>query len=226
MTGDGRVVRHKLADRLYHWLMAVAVLTLIGTAFPPQFGLDFAWVTIHWIAGLVLAALVIAHIVRATIWQDFWAMMIVPRDVADGWRSLRAALSRAAPAPPKPGKYRLAQKSYHLLIAVVLLTAIATGLLMLSKIDTPWWQRNPYWLDDHTWGVIYVLHGFAAMSVVALIMVHIYFALRPEEFWYTRSMVRGWVARRAYLAHHDPARWPAEAAGEETPPAAKRQAAG
>ncbi len=223
---EPRVVRHKLADRLYHWVMAVSVLTLIFTAFPPKFGLDFDWLTIHWTAGIVLTLLVVAHIVRATIWQDFWAMMIVPRDIADGWRSLRAALSRKAPDPPKPGKYRLAQKTYHLAIAVVVLTAIVTGLLMLSKIDTPWWQRNPYWLDDHSWGVIYVLHGLAAMSVVAAIMVHIYFALRPEEFWYTKSMVWGWVARRAYLAHHDPQRWNAEAAEAEKPPAANRSVAG
>ncbi len=223
---SGRVVRHKLADRLYHWIMAVAALTLIFTAFPPKFGLDFDWLTIHWTAGLVLVALVVVHIVRAVIWQDFWAMMIVPRDIADGWRAFRAALSRHAPAAPKPGKYRLAQKSYHFLIAVVVLTAIVTGLLMLSKIDTPWWRRDPYWLSDQNWGVIYVLHGLAAMSLVALIMVHIYFALRPEEFWYTRSMVQGSVTRTAYLAHHDPERWQAEPADEAAPPASKRPATG
>src|SRR5215472_7079225 len=39
----GTIVRHKLPDRAYHWLMAIAVLTLMFTAFAPILGWKFEW---------------------------------------------------------------------------------------------------------------------------------------------------------------------------------------
>ena len=207
----GRVTRHRAVDRLYHWTMAAAVLTLLATGFLPIVGIKFAWVDPHWIAGTVLAALVAIHIVRATIWQDFWAMMIVPQDFRDGVAAVRA-LFRPAVSAPRPGKYPILQKLYHLAIAVVMLCLIGTGLVMMVKIDTPLWTRNPYWLSSSAWGVVYVAHGLAAMTTVTLVMIHIYFAIRPEKLWITRSMILGWITRRDYEAHHDPERWRAEPA--------------
>jgi formate dehydrogenase subunit gamma len=78
---------------------------------------------------------------------------------------------------------------------------------MMVKVDTPFWTRDPYWLSDSTWGVIYVLHGLAALTSITLIMVHVYFAFRPEKLWLTRSMVLGWITRSEYAEQHDPARW-------------------
>ena len=49
-TGD-RIVRHASADRLLHWITAACVLTLLGTAFLPIVGVEFGWVTIHWVTG-------------------------------------------------------------------------------------------------------------------------------------------------------------------------------
>ena len=95
-----------------------------------------------------------------------------------------------------------------MLVAVVVLAIVATGLLMLSKIDTPFWRRNPYWLANSQWGLIYAIHGLFAMAMITLIMVHIYFAVRPEKLWMTRSMFHGWISREDYLRHHDPQRWP------------------
>jgi formate dehydrogenase subunit gamma len=207
---DGRVIRHRGLDRLYHWLMAISVLTLLGTAFLPIVGWKFAWVDIHWMAGVVLAVLVLFHIVRSSIWLDIGAMMIWPRDAVAAWKAARYELG-AGPPPPKPGKYPLLQRGYHALIAIVILAAIVTGLMMTVKIDTPFWVRNPYWLSQSTWGIVYVIHGLAAMTVLALVIVHIYFAIRPEKLWITRSMIFGWITRRDYLAHHDPARWNPEA---------------
>jgi cytochrome b subunit of formate dehydrogenase len=78
---------------------------------------------------------------------------------------------------------------------------------MLSKIDTAFWRRNPYWLADDQWGIVYAVHGLAAMTMITLVMVHIYFAIRPDKWWMSRSMVTGWIARTDYEAHHDPQRW-------------------
>jgi cytochrome b subunit of formate dehydrogenase len=205
----GRVVRHRGWDRLYHWLMAISVLTLLGTAFLPIVGWKFAWVDIHWMAGVALAALVLFHIVRSTIWLDIGSMMIWPRDVGESWSAVRHELA-SGPPPPKPGKYPLLQRGYHAFIAIVILAAIGTGGLMMMKIDTPFWVRNPYFLSQSTWGTVYVIHGLAAMTVLALVIVHIYFAIRPEKLWITRSMIVGWITGAEYRAHHDPARWQPE----------------
>ena len=59
----GHVIRHRGPERLYHWVMAISVLTLLGTAFLPIIGVKFAWVDAHWIAGVVLLGLVLIHIV-------------------------------------------------------------------------------------------------------------------------------------------------------------------
>ena len=48
------VPRHSLAARLFHWIMAASMFTLLFTAFLPKVGVQFDWVTYHWIAGTVL----------------------------------------------------------------------------------------------------------------------------------------------------------------------------
>jgi cytochrome b subunit of formate dehydrogenase len=62
-----------------------------------------------------------------------------------------------------------------------------------------------------TWGMMYVLHGLAGVGLIALIMMHVYFGLRPEKRDITKSMILGWMDRDFYLKEHDPARWPVEA---------------
>jgi formate dehydrogenase subunit gamma len=195
-TPADRIERHKLIDRAYHWLMAAAMLILLLTAFLPILGIKFEWVGIHWVTGLVLTVIVLIHIIRACFWQNFWAM------VPDG-EDLRAPFA-------KPGKYSVAQKLYHLAISVLILAAIGTGLLMWRKVDTPFWQRDPYWLSTDAWGVVYAIHGVAAMALVTMVIIHVYFALRPDEWHLTRSMLRGWITGKEYRDHHDPRRWPAK----------------
>ena len=195
-TPADRVQRHKAIDRAYHWVMAIAVLILLVTAFLPILGVKFEWVGIHWVTGLVLTIIVLIHIVRACFWQNFWAMMIDSVDLKDPFG--------------KPGKYSLAQKLYHLAISVLILAVIGSGLLMWRKVDTPFWQRDPYWLSTESWGLVYALHGLAAMALVTMIVIHVYFALRPDEWHLTRSMLRGWITRKEYQDHHDPRRWSAK----------------
>ena len=45
------------------------------------------------------------------------------------------------------------------------------------------------------------------LALVALASTHIYFALRPEKIFYTRSMVSGWMSEDELAANHDPAKW-------------------
>jgi cytochrome b subunit of formate dehydrogenase len=204
-TAD-RIVRHAPADRLLHWVTAACVLTLLGTAFLPIVGIDFGWVTIHWIAGLVLGVAVVLHIVRVLVRGTWGAMWIGRADLADAADVVGATLRRSLPTR-RPGKYSVAQKLIHHAFTIVVLTTLVTGSLMLLRIDTPWWQRNPYLLADATWGIVYVLHGLAALMLVTMVMMHVYFALRPEKLMFTRAMLLGWITRRELTEHHDPERW-------------------
>jgi cytochrome b subunit of formate dehydrogenase len=213
VTRSDRVARHLLIDRIYHWLTAASVLVLMGTAFLPIIGWKFEWLSLHWTTGIVLTLLVLFHIVRALIWQDWRAMVVDTADIRNGWRSIARALRLGRQTPGKPGKYKLLQKLYHLAVALLVLSTVVSGLLMLLKIDTPLWRRNPYWFAADTWGVIYSVHGFAAMAMITLVMIHIYFALRPDEWWLTRSMLRGTISRAEYREHCDSERW--HATGEK-----------
>lgn len=205
--GPARITRHRLADRLGHWLMAGSILILLATAFLPILGLQFAWVEIHWITGVVLTLLVLLHIARSVLHKPLSTMLIGPRDLRDGLAVMRFNLRRTRAAPPLPGKYSLSQKAIHAAFALVVLTALVTGCLMLAKIDTPFWERNPYFLSDPVWGAVYVLHGFAALSLITLVMLHIYFSLRPEKRHYLRAMILGALTRADVSKYHDTERW-------------------
>lgn len=202
-----RILRHSGASRLFHWVMAVSVLTLLFTAFLPIWGVKFPWVTAHWIAGLVLTAAIIFHIIHASFWKGLSLMWISSRDLNDGWMAIKQVLGSAAP-PGKPGKNPLENKLFHHVVAVATLATIITGLIMMAKVDTPWWHRNPYILSDDTWGIIYVVHGAASVALITLIMAHLYFAVRPEKRWITLSMLYGWISRERYLEHYSQGRWP------------------
>ena len=78
-----RIARHSLVARAFHWVMAAAMFVLLFTAFLPVVGVQFAWVTWHWIAGLVLTGSIIFHIVHASFWLDFWSIWVGPKDIPE-----------------------------------------------------------------------------------------------------------------------------------------------
>ena len=202
-----RVPRHNLSARLFHAIMALAMLALLFTAFLPKVGVEFPWVTYHWIAGIVLSISVLYHIFDGFLWQDFWSIWPDKTDMEDAQRRMKRALGQSAPEPRKFGKYPLENKLYHLVVMLAGLAAIVTGLFMMKRVETPFFTRNPYLFGDMTWGWMYVLHGLAGVGFVALVTVHIYMAIRPEKFFITKSMIFGSMSREQYLEHHDPARW-------------------
>lgn len=200
-----KIERHSLASRIFHWTMSVAMLVLLVTAFGPVMGWQFDWVELHWMAGVLLIATVVYHTVRAVGWQDFWSMFKI--DVQEGKATLKHVMSSKAPPPPKTGKYPFDHRMYHHVIVVVTLAASITGVLMMVRIDTPFWTRNPYLFNDAVWGWMYVLHGLSGVALIVLVAAHIYFAIRPEKRWITWSMIRGWIDREHYAQHFDPEKW-------------------
>jgi cytochrome b subunit of formate dehydrogenase len=205
-----KLPRHSLAARLFHWIMAAAMFALLITAFLPKVGIQFPWVTYHWIAGIVLTASILFHIIHASFWMDFWSIWPDKIDMEDAGRRWRRATGKSAPAPRRFAKYPLENKMYHGVIVLAGLAVMLTGIFMMFRVRTPFFTRNPYLFGDMTWGLMYVLHGLAGVGLIALIMVHVYFAVRPEKLVITKSMVFGTLDREHYLAHHDPRRWAPE----------------
>lgn len=211
------VKRHSLGARLFHWVMAASMLVLLFTAFLPRVGVRFSWVTYHWIAGLVLIASIIFHIFHASFVMDFWSIWPDKMDIQDAKNRTLLMLGKPAPLPHRFAKYPFENKMYHLAIVATGLAVALTGAFMIFRVRTPFLTRNPYLLGDMTWGWMYVLHGLAGVGLIALITVHIYFALRPEKLSITRSMVFGTMKRQHYLEHHDPARWKISGASGTAP---------
>lgn len=206
-----RIPRHSLVARLFHWIMAAAMFTLLFTAFLPKVGVQFDWVTYHWIAGIVLTISILFHVIHASFWLDFWAIWPDKADVQDAWKRVRRFFGKPAPAPRRFAKYPLENKLYHAAIIATGLSAIFTGVFMLFRVRTGFLPRNPYLFSDMTWGLMYVLHGLAGVGLIALVMMHVYFAVRPEKLAITQSMIFGSMKREFYLEHYDPERWNVEA---------------
>jgi len=201
-----QIERHSFMARMFHWVMAASMFTLLFTAFLPIVGVKFAWVRWHWMAGLVLTGAIIYHIIHATFFLDFWSIWVGPRDIPEMKAEILRELGQDVPGP-KSGKYPLGNRLYHLAILVVGLSAAITGIYMMNRVRTPLFTRNPYVLTDGTWSWIYVIHGLAGVGLVGLVIAHVYFAVRPEKWWITKGMIFGWITRRQYLEHHDPQRW-------------------
>ncbi|NKB21059.1 MAG: hypothetical protein GKS01_11220 [Alphaproteobacteria bacterium] len=169
--------RHKLSDRLFHWIMAILVITLLGTAFLPILGLKFDWIPIHWISGTLLIAAVIFHLCRALFVHGLKEMLPTAADI------------KMSSAPEQ--KYDLNQKLYHWSVGTIILALLVTGGLMMAKIDTPFWKRDPSILTDWNWGIVYVVHGGASMLLIFFFILHIYFAFLPEHRTLLQSMIFG-----------------------------------
>ena len=203
---DGeRVSRHAALDRWFHWITAATFLVLLATGVLPIVGVKFPWLTAHWVAGIVLTAAIVFHIIRSLFWKDLAAVWIKPSDLAE---------LTGGSAAPLPGKYSLAQKGMHLVMAVLVLIAVGSGIALLAQIDTPWWERSNL-LSESALGWMFLLHGLSTLALIGFAALHLYFTARPEKQFYLRSMIKGWVSRSELTAHHDPARWTPDAEASE-----------
>ena len=194
-TEGKRVQRHEPIDRIMHWVMAISILVLLFTGVLPIIGIEFAWLTLHWISGLVLTAAVLFHILRSVLQKDLMSVWISKTDLQEPFDENL-----------KPGKYSVAQKGMHAAVTVVTLLVIISGLVMFAMIDTPWWDRTNS-LSESTLGWMFFVHGLTTLALIALIVFHLYFTLRPEKLFYLRSMIQGWISEDELSANHDPERW-------------------
>ena len=62
-------------------------------------------------------------------------------------------------------------------------------------------------MDEATLGWMFLLHGASTLGLIGLTALHVYFAVRPEKRFYTRSMISGWISEGELKANHDTGRW-------------------
>jgi hypothetical protein len=98
------VPRHSLTARMFHWIMAASMFVLLFTAFLPKVGVQFPWVTYHWIAGVLLTASILFHIIHASFFMDFWAIWPDRIDLRDAWRRMMRFAGKPEPPPDKFAK--------------------------------------------------------------------------------------------------------------------------
>lgn len=202
-----KIARHSLASRLFHWTMSSSMFVLLFTGFLPIVGIKFPWVTAHWIAGFVLIAAVIFHVIHVLVRRTLLEVWVGPRDIMNWIRGVTRAVGLTSAPPGKSGKYPVDNKLFHHAVVAMSIGFIGSGIIMMKRIENPILSRNTGLYSENTWGIIYTVHGLTAMALVGLVMTHLYFAILPEKRWITKAMFYGWIPRSKYLEHHDPERW-------------------
>lgn len=168
-----RYLKHDLAERLLHWVMAVTVIMLILTGlyirFPgilPFDGMNSAR-SIHFISMYVLVFTTIAHIYH-TFKLEFKNEIFCPSDFK-GLIEIIKYYTFLSDELPRFEKYNAIQKlSYHGVWILIIIQAV-TGFAM-------YWPDKLMWLTSNLGGVmaLRILHNFVSYVFICFIMVHVY----------------------------------------------------
>lgn len=174
--------------------MAISVIVLGVTAFLPILGIKFEWVPIHWITGVILGVAVIFHLWRVFFVHGLSEMMPARSDVT----MMRREMFFQNVPDEASGKFDVFQKLYHWAASLIILVLLITGFIMLAKIDTSFWARDPSILSDWNWGIVYVFHGASALLLLFLFILHIYFSFLPDHRQFLVSMIVGTGPEQAH----------------------------
>ena len=122
------------------------------------------------------------HIIHASFWLDFWSIWPDRTDIEDAMRrGFGASWDKPAPPPRKFAKYPLENKLYHgAIIAGRALGHRHRRVHDVSGADD-FLPPQSVSVQRYDVGMMYVLHGLAGVGLIALVMVHVYFGLRPEK---------------------------------------------
>jgi len=224
--GIEEVSRFTLAQRASHWIMAVAVFALMLSGFiimNTEVTLraipGLSWLTLHIVAAIVLIGYVLfhlGHIAYKGTWSKMW---IGGADLRDLWRRFTNLIG-LTDEYPRQFEYPSAQKFLHWGVTAATLGVIVTGLVLLRRVSLEplWSATREFSFLGVTFGLgtadamglvswSFVLHDLAAIGLLALVMGHVYFALRPNEWGITKSMITGNVSVEHYAEKYAPSSW-------------------
>jgi formate dehydrogenase subunit gamma len=184
------ILRHSFFVRIIHWLIAVAFILAMATGFAlywasilrwmlPYFGGTHGAISIHFLAGLGLAALAIP------IFSQWRKRMRWTATDSYFVRHLREhGLRPDQLPPPDTGFFNGGQKLYFWAFIVSTAYLLVTGLVW-------WWRREP-WMPNKVYVVSRTSHRVVAVIMSGAILIHVYKATIGEAGTFA-SMVKGTV---------------------------------
>jgi len=201
VIGD-EIVRHRLASRVIHWVVAVFFFGALFTGMPiwsPVFGwmaYFFGGLSVcRWLHAWVGVAFAAAVAVMAVIWLREMVF-----DKTDRKFNVIDYLRFADREDPEVGKYNAGQKFFFWLVLV-------TGLVILLSGIVLWW---PTYFNQTLRSISILLHDICFIGFFAAIVGHIYLGTAAEPGTF-HSMTRGTVTRAWAKLHHP--RWYREVTG-------------
>lgn len=221
------VERFTATQRASHWIMAASIFLLMLSGFLMMNSnvtvrtiAGISWVDVHIIFSIVLIGYLVFHLGHVAYKGTWKAMWVGRREVKDLIVRGKNFLGQADEYP-RQFEYPSAQKFLHLGVTGATLGVIVTGIVMLRRIEIPflWDPAREFSLlgvqfsqgvGEPGWGLVtwsFVLHDLSAIMMVSLVLGHMYFALRPDEWGITRSMVTGTVSVETYAKKYSPDSW-------------------
>ena len=202
LIGD-EIVRHRLASRVIHWVVAVFFFGALFTGMPiwsPVFG----WMA-YFFGGLSVcrwlhAWLGVAFAAAAAVMAVLWLKEMV-FDKSDRKFNVVDYLRFSDREDPDVGKSNAGQKFFFWLV-------IVTGVVILLSGIVLWW---PTYFNQTLRSISILLHDICFIGFFAAIVGHIYLGTAAEPGTF-HSMTRGTVTRAWAKLHH--ARWYREVTGE------------
>jgi cytochrome b subunit of formate dehydrogenase len=206
---EEEIQRHTIFQRIYHWLNAVAVisLTISGWMIYQPHGIfsarpafdGFFWH--RWGVGLLLVGIAF-HIVYESFIAKEANPMAVNRREANKILAIFRNFFGLSKSYPLPTKYHPGQIFFHWAAAGNLFLLILTGFVLWK----PFRDLLPLSFLGLGWNFIYynrIFHGFFSATLAASLIGHFYFALLIKKNWMeTKSMITGRVPAREYLESH------------------------
>lgn len=224
--GVEEVDRFSVAQRASHWIMAIAIFALMLSGFiimnnavTVKVVAGLSWLTIHIASAVVLIGYTLFHVGHVAYKGTWNRMWMGRKEVTDLWTRFKNLVG-LTDEYPRQFYYPSAQKLLHWAITGATLGVIATGLVLWRRVSfEPLWSATREFTflgvtfgfgTTEAMGLIswsFVLHDFFAIAILSLVMGHVYFALRPNEWEITKSMITGTVPVEEYAEKYSPSSW-------------------
>lgn len=195
VVGD-EIVRHRLASRVVHWVVAVFFLGALFTGMPiwsPVFGwmsLFFGGLSVcRWLHAWLGVAFAAASLVMFVHW--FGAMKF---DQYDKKFRMMEYMKFSGAEDPDVGKYNAGQKFFFWAAGLGALVLLLSGVVL-------WWPTS---FSQGLRSISILLHDLAFIAFFIAIVGHIYLGTAAEPGTF-RAITRGTVTKSWAKLHHP--RW-------------------
>lgn len=210
-------LRHSVARRVEHWLVAALFVALLVTGGAQRYH-DASWA--HWVilklggidqtrlihraCGFAFSLSLVTHLLTAVVgvlwlrWRP--SMVITGRDFKDVARNIRYYL-RLSDHPARCDRYDYRSKFEYWGIVLGGILMVGTGLVLWFPV---WFFQTLPFLPGETIPAAKTIHSNEAMlALTVLVIWHVYNAVfSPEVFPLDRSMFHGRISLERMIHEH------------------------